>query len=175
MKDMKKKTGFTLIELLVVISIISLLAMIAMTSLNSARRRARDAKRFSDMEQIRLALEIYKEFHGTYPEETSIDGDWETSAEDGGAFLEVLQSEGYFPNGTPRDPINVNGSKHYAYFLYDAGEYGCPAEKGQYYVLAVLRLESYPETYPESPGWTCPLRDWEADGLTWVTGNFVND
>lgn len=166
--------GFTLIELLVVISIIALLSTMVFTSLNGARKRARDGRRFSDMNQIKLALELYKEEHGFYPEETSVDGDWETSAEDGGAFLEVLQTEGYFPNGVPHDPLNINGLSHYAYHLYDAGEYGCPVERGKYYVLTVLRLESYPDVYPDSPGWTCPSRDWEADGLTWVTGNFEN-
>ena len=51
--------SFTLVELLVVISIISLLASIVLVSLNSARLRARDARRLSDVRQLRSALELY--------------------------------------------------------------------------------------------------------------------
>jgi len=59
--------GFTLIELLVVISIIGILAGMVLVNLNSARAKARDVKRLSDIEQIRLALEMYHDNFGTYP------------------------------------------------------------------------------------------------------------
>ena len=55
----KKKQGFTLVELLVVIAIIGLLASIVFISLGSARKRARDARRQSDMRQIATASEMY--------------------------------------------------------------------------------------------------------------------
>lgn len=67
MQGKHKKGGFTLIELLVVISIIGVLSTIAMTSLNGARMKARDARRLSDMEQIKTALELYYADHGAYP------------------------------------------------------------------------------------------------------------
>ncbi len=51
--------GFTLIELLVVIAIIGLLASLILASLNTARRKSRDARRIADINQIRLALELY--------------------------------------------------------------------------------------------------------------------
>lgn len=65
------KKGFTLIELLVVISIIGILASVVLASLNSARRKSRDARRVADIKQIQLALELYFDSKGEYPDVTS--------------------------------------------------------------------------------------------------------
>ncbi len=65
--DMKKRRGFTLIELLVVIAIIGILSTVATVSLVQARRRARDTKRISDIQQVRSALLIYSNQRATYP------------------------------------------------------------------------------------------------------------
>ena len=61
-----KKGGFTLIELLVVISIISLLSTIAGQQLNSARRKAQDAKIYTEMDQLKKAFELYRNDNGSY-------------------------------------------------------------------------------------------------------------
>jgi prepilin-type N-terminal cleavage/methylation domain-containing protein len=50
--------GFTLIELLVVIAIIGILSSVVLASLNTARRKARDARRVSDIKNLQLALEL---------------------------------------------------------------------------------------------------------------------
>lgn len=63
----KKQHGFTLIELLVVIAIIGVISTIVLASLNTARMKSRDAKRISDLHQIRLALEMYYHDNGNYP------------------------------------------------------------------------------------------------------------
>jgi prepilin-type N-terminal cleavage/methylation domain-containing protein len=60
--------GFTLVELLVVIAIIGILASVVLVSLNSARSKARDSRRVSDMNQIRLALEAFYDDNQDYPD-----------------------------------------------------------------------------------------------------------
>ena len=54
-----KRKAFTLIELLVVIAIIGILAALILLSLRTARAKARDARRKSDLRQIKAALELY--------------------------------------------------------------------------------------------------------------------
>jgi prepilin-type N-terminal cleavage/methylation domain-containing protein len=67
MNQLKKQNGFTLIELLVVIVVIILLATISIIALNGQRAKARDAKRISDIRQVRTALEFYRSDEGEYP------------------------------------------------------------------------------------------------------------
>ena len=66
-KSMNNKRAFTLIELLVVIAIIGILSTLSVLALNSARAKARDAKRISDVRQMRLALEMFYNDYNTYP------------------------------------------------------------------------------------------------------------
>lgn len=97
---MKSKRGFTLIELLVVIAIIGILASVVLASLNSARTKARDAERKSELHQLRLALEMYRNDNNSYP---ATDG-W---IEPTGTILAALQTGGYM--NMPTDPINTGG------------------------------------------------------------------
>ncbi|MFA6005035.1 MAG: prepilin-type N-terminal cleavage/methylation domain-containing protein [Patescibacteria group bacterium] len=64
---MIKKRGFTIIELLVVTTIISLLATLGITTYASLGKQSRDAKRKGDLENVRAALEQYKNDTNYYP------------------------------------------------------------------------------------------------------------
>ena len=66
-----RKKGFSLIELLVVIAVIGILASIIMASVNSARDKGLNARRVTDIAQYQLALELYRDANGEYPDTAS--------------------------------------------------------------------------------------------------------
>ncbi len=63
-----KSEGFTLIELIVVISIIGILSSVLVANFMQVRSKTRDGVRKKDLEQIRLALEVYRTDEGEYPD-----------------------------------------------------------------------------------------------------------
>src|SRR3989344_895564 len=89
--------GFTLVELLVVIAIIGILSTLLLLQLNTARSRARDAKRVSDITQIRTALEQYFEEGNKY-------------VADGELYTDTAINK-YFSTGTP--PTDPQGGDKY--------------------------------------------------------------
>ncbi len=106
----KVKKGFTLIELLVVLSIVSLLSSIVMSSISTARMKARDAKRISDLRSISVALNMYADQNGRYPQAAPCAYDvsycfilsynttnWNTFASSLAPYIKL-----------PKDPINSN-------------------------------------------------------------------
>lgn len=172
----KNQKGFYLIELLVVVSIIGFLATMAAASLVSARKKARDAVRLADMRQLQLALDLYQDQHDAYPENTDDDcGGWDTGFDggigSGDPFITPLTSDNLIK--TPGDPITTGNCGGYAYYLYPAGSYNCDPEKGDFYVLGIRYMEKSPLPHYSSPGWSCPLRDWQPE-FYWVTGKFIN-
>ncbi|MFH0840652.1 MAG: type II secretion system protein [bacterium] len=64
---LKKQKGFTLLELVVMLSIIIVLATIITITLGAARVRTRDAKRISNIQEIKTALEDYYFDENEYP------------------------------------------------------------------------------------------------------------
>lgn len=62
------RAGFTLIELLVVISLIALTASLVFASLKTARDRATASGITSQIRQYIIALELYRDDHGQYPD-----------------------------------------------------------------------------------------------------------
>ncbi|MBD3251692.1 prepilin-type N-terminal cleavage/methylation domain-containing protein [Candidatus Uhrbacteria bacterium] len=121
--DMKHthRKGFTLIELLIVIAIIGLLATISVVILNGARRKARDAKRVSDIQVIRAALEQHWLEQASYPLES-------TAVSLGTGNAVTLTSNGFeaSPTGVvylPQVPTGPSGGEYYRY-LSDAPTIG---------------------------------------------------
>jgi len=100
------KKAFTLVELLVVIAIIGILSTLSVVALNSARAKARDARRLSDIKQIRTALDMYYDSAGIYP--TSLIPGSPLSY-DGLDFLAKV----------PDDPLS---SQHYVYAQREDGQ-----------------------------------------------------
>ena len=171
----RREKAFTLIELLVVIAIIGVLASIVLVSLSRARARTRDARRLSDMHQIILALEMYRNNHNAYPGNTDNDcSGWDVGWNGGQGsddhFIQPLETDGLF-NKTPGDPTSTGTCDGYSYFRYSAGSYGCDASKGAFFVLGVRNMETGGRPYPNSPGWSCPNRNWQNE-FDWVTGGF---
>jgi len=63
---LKTRSGFTLIELLVVIAIIGILSSLAVVSLGTIREKARDTKRLSDVDAIRMAFNLGWDAYGSW-------------------------------------------------------------------------------------------------------------
>lgn len=115
---MKTNKGFTLIELLVVIAIIGLISTIAMISISGARAKARVARRLSDLDSIRTALEMYYTENNAYP---STANNWRIDCMPNRQFF-----DNYIPDLAPKyvgilphDPKTKcsggNGDYYYAY------------------------------------------------------------
>jgi prepilin-type N-terminal cleavage/methylation domain-containing protein len=174
---MKQPTeGFTLIELLVVIAMIGLLATMAVVAFGDAQKKARDAKRLSDMSQLQKALALYLDDNGSYPGNTDNDyNGWDLGFNggqgSGDPFIQPLTTAGLInPVGDPSGSTNADT---YFYYRYAAGASGCDAARGAFYVLGVRDMETSGRPHPDSPGWSCPSRDWQPI-LDWVTGGFTN-
>ena len=114
MKKIRKNLsfGFTLIELLVVIAIIGVLASVVLASVNTARAKSRDARRKADLNQLRLALELYYDTNGAYPP-SAAGPNWYSSepgdnaSNNGGDWIPGLTPT-YIPS-LPRDPLGGAG------------------------------------------------------------------
>ncbi len=163
------KRGFTLIELLVVISIVSLLSSVILASVNTARARARDAVRYSDIQQIRTAIELYINEYGHAPyleKDCSIDNPLSSGCEaqsenikgTAGTNWSVLQGElAKYISKLPMDPCGIkcgvfnNNQETYRY-RYEAPSRlielcsrqntFCPSANNTDYLLYAEKLET---------------------------------
>jgi type II secretion system protein G len=111
----KIKKGFTLIELLIVMVIIALLAALSLFSLQGARESSRDAKRKSDVEAIRSALELYNADCNQYPASLPSAGSPLTATcPNSATYIEEIPSDpvpgrnySYNPSGTPPSSYSI--------------------------------------------------------------------
>jgi len=173
MRLISSQKGFTLVELLVVISIIGFLATSSIVTLDNARKKARDTRRLADISQIRKALEVYYQDNNQYPPNTDSDyGGWDVGfygAND--TFISSLSTAKIMKN-VPGDPLFNLQASGYRYHRYAAGYSNCDVNKGDFYVIGIVDMETGGYPYPGSPGWRCPDRNWQLE-FDWVTGGFV--
>ncbi len=123
MKRYNGSAAFSLMELLITVSIISILIAIGIASYTTINKQSRDAKRKSDIEQIRSALEMYRADNGFYPDAGS--GSWVVASDATTGLTPDLVST-YLPV-VPTDPVstqsymyqatNQSGSSYYGYCL----------------------------------------------------------
>lgn len=125
----KSIAGFTLLELLVVIAIIGILSTAILAIVTQQRAKARDARRQSDLAQIRTGLELYNEDYGHYMANGSGcgfqgNGDAYWSYSTGPLFpksmAQCLVDEGYVPN-IISDPLVPD--QYYMKYTCDEGTY----------------------------------------------------
>jgi prepilin-type N-terminal cleavage/methylation domain-containing protein len=138
----QKLSGFTIVELIVVIVVIVILATITAASYNGIQTKARDAARADSIAKIKEALDLYLVKNGRYPSATpnpGANGGWEASIDVSGTFMEHVAQYGP-PGGMPVDPVN-DTTYRFLYYRYPAGNGGCDASKGGFYVL-IARFES---------------------------------
>lgn len=104
-----------------------MLSSTVLASLNTARKKARDAQRISDMNQIRKALEMYYDDHGTYPS----DGPGSDDFIGVGGQIDNKLDE-YMPS-VPKDPRHDGSTYFYAYdssHCTDATDCNCDGDGG---------------------------------------------
>ncbi|HAU07636.1 MAG: hypothetical protein A2568_01155 [Candidatus Yanofskybacteria bacterium RIFOXYD1_FULL_44_17] len=123
-RDLSK--GFTLVELLVVIAIIGVLSTMLLLQLGTARAKARDAKRVTDVNQIRTAVEMFFDDNGgRYP-----------STIDSGTDKDILVK--YMTSNTlPTDPISGGP---YGYSSY--GRVATPIKAYKFHLYAELERKN---------------------------------
>lgn len=175
-KRASKQNGFTIVELLIVIVIIAILAAITIVAFNGVQNRAKDTARLNGVAQIMKALEIYKSFEGRYPDPVVNDpSGWEVSSQAPQNFLKALRDKNVVSGSLPVDPVN-DSTHRFVYFRYAAGDRGCDASKGAFYVLGIVDMSTSNGIHPANPGFACTGsggRNWN-DEHEWVTGRFEN-
>lgn len=113
---MKNKNGFSLIELIVVITIIAVITVVGVVNFTEANKKARDSRRMSDLEKIRIALELIRQVGTTYP--TTLNSLVPTYLQD-------------IPDGPKKDFYDYTRVTNFSYTL-DASLEGIGSTNGNY-------------------------------------------
>jgi prepilin-type N-terminal cleavage/methylation domain-containing protein len=124
--SLKKQSGFTLVEMLVVVAVIATIASIVTALVGDAKAKARDTKRRSDLNQIQVALELYRNEHGTFQVTGGgyLNGgqgwlSYENGSTYGTAVTRILYNEGYLAQPIIEDPLQSPG---YMIYVCNGGQ-----------------------------------------------------
>lgn len=145
---MASRQGFSLIELLVVTTIIAVILSAVVVSFQRANQSARDAKRKSDITELKGILENYRLETGAYPETAQGTSGSSYDESGDGTFLEALSP--LYKSRPYADPLpNQEELFHYRYMKHDLP--GCQ------YELGALMETDTSQPCPSSCGITSPL------------------
>jgi len=133
----KNNSGFTLIELLITIAVISIIAAVMVTNLGGQQKKARDAKRKADLNDIRNALQMYYNDKGQYPPSTIPGGGYYANSTDPQPWISDLVSS--YIKELPTDPKNTATPPNF-YFYYTTGPI--------YNLVTILENKSDPQAKP---------------------------
>lgn len=135
-----QRRGFTLVELLIILGVMSALSTIVYYNVNEARAKSRDTQRMSDLSQIHLALRLYNDTYGSYPDFPGAIG--------GVAVGEGTEIDSYLDPFFPRsfkDPLASTGDPNYHY-VYDTDIDACYLEaEGVYASMEVASHANWSE------------------------------
>ncbi len=150
----KNKKAFSLIELLIVITIIGILSVLFLPSITTGPSKARDTARVTNIADIALALEVYYQDVGHFPNST---GEALIDTSTAGAAIVDYFDNSSVPTdpqtGNP-NPVGITGTGSYYYEGTDNG----------YVLIANLENGKVSEGYCEmpsasvvEPGFDCTL------------------
>lgn len=105
---MKQTKSFTVIEILIVVSIVTILATLGFSTYSSVQKKARDARRTSDLEIIRAGIEQYRSNNNDYP--TALP--YPAVAGNEGLCDPTGCTDGVYLGKIPTDPV---GTQRYVY------------------------------------------------------------
>ena len=129
-----RNKGFTLAEVLVTVAILSILASVVVMSGEGPRKKARDEQRKSDLQQIQLALRLYKDAEGEYPVTNSSDSGLVIGAEP--EIDNILEQ---YMSDVPKDPVGT--VNEYEYIYTTNANCDLPAPGGVYTILYATKME----------------------------------
>jgi len=147
-KKLNSRAGFTIVELLVVVSIIGILAAVGVSLFSEPRAKSRDARRESDIKELRKGLSLYSNDYGAYPicDLVALDGSTD-------CLSKALRDAGAM-SATPRDPRNNNGTcltnNAFAY-CYESNNNG--TNYSLYYRIETSSIKPSGLPLADSPGW----------------------
>lgn len=138
-KSSEFTSGFSFIELMVVVGIISFLAIVAIFVYPSQLVKARDARRKTDLSNLKVLTEEYEKDNNCYPATAS----WPACGNTSGTIFEN------YAGSTPCDPQSGNS------YVYEAEAVACPS---YYHIYTNLENEGDPDNRTaecEEYGSTC--------------------